>query len=144
MMIFILGEPTTSVPPGETTTTTTTREVPRGPTPPLLENAQTRITLSWPNEPNDLDLYVRGYEYAHGFLLSSCLVYYSEKCGCPSVCQDLDNDSGGKQIVNPQLPRTFYGIAKVKCAFKGTYHVRKHSILLRSSPLLKHALKILI
>ena len=83
------------VPPVETTTTT--REVPRGPTAPPLEKAQTRITLSWPNEPNDLDLYVRGYK--HGVGPASCLVYYGDKCGCSSVCQDLDNESGGKQIV---------------------------------------------
>lgn len=85
------GEPSTVVPPVETTTTT--REVPRGPTAPPLENAQTRITLSWPNEPNDLDLYVRGYK--HGVGPASCLVYYGDKCGCSSVCQDLDNASGG-------------------------------------------------
>ena len=90
-MIFILGEPTTSVPPVETTTTT--REAP--PTAPPLENAQTRIILSWPDEPNDIDLYVRGYN--HGVANDSCLVSYRDKCGCSSVCQDLDNDSGGKK-----------------------------------------------
>ena len=111
-----ISEATQKVETTTTTTSTSTREVPHGPTAPPLKNAQTRIILSWPNEPNFIDLYVRGCKHGGGPV--SCLVYYGDKCGCSSACQDVDNTSGGMQIVNIKLPRTFHGNAKEKWAFQ--------------------------
>ena len=68
------------------------------PTPPLFKMEQTRIILSWPDKPNDLDIHVRGFQDKKEMVLdgdNACHVYYKDKCGCPLVCLDVDNTNGG-------------------------------------------------
>jgi len=71
------------------TTTTKTTTVARQ-TPPTSLLGQTRIILSWPDQPNDLDLYVWGI--SNGTL---CQISYRNKTACPHAVLDIDNTNEG-------------------------------------------------
>jgi hypothetical protein len=62
---------------------------------PLAAAEDTRIVLSWPDKPVDLDIYIRGFQDGK----DDCLVYYNQKCGCPSVCLHLDTPQQGGMIL---------------------------------------------
>jgi hypothetical protein len=59
---------------------------------------RTRIILSWPDKRSDLDIRVKGFQDEKEMALdgdNSCYVHYWDKCGCPLVCQDVDNINPG-------------------------------------------------
>jgi len=63
------------------------------PLSPVLEPDTIRLTLSWAEEPNDLDIYA--YRRTRSDWSNSCLTYYSKKTDCGTAILDLDNLRGG-------------------------------------------------
>jgi len=59
---------------------------------PLLSPGETRIMMSWDELPADVDIHVMSVKMSDGSL---CRTYYSNKRGCESISQDLDNTNGG-------------------------------------------------
>ena len=58
---------------------------------PLPAAEDTKIVLSWADKPVDLNIYIQGFRDGK----DACLVYYNQKCGCPSVCLHLGTPQQG-------------------------------------------------
>eukprot|EP00090_Calanus_glacialis_P046780 TRINITY_DN934_c0_g1_i4.p1 TRINITY_DN934_c0_g1~~TRINITY_DN934_c0_g1_i4.p1 ORF type:complete len:3509 (+),score=786.17 TRINITY_DN934_c0_g1_i4:1199-10528(+) len=60
---------------------------------PVMPPGQTRIMITWETaSPTDVDTHVMAVRKSDS---QTCKTYYSNKNGCASVSQDLDNTSGG-------------------------------------------------
>jgi len=59
---------------------------------PTLDAGQTRIMLTWDDEPSDIDIHIVSVLKSD---YSTCRTYYGNKGGCTKITLDLDNTSGG-------------------------------------------------
>ena len=59
---------------------------------PELLPEETRIILTWDENPKDLDIFVMAVSKVSS---TTCLTYYAQKNGCDEISLDLDNTNGG-------------------------------------------------
>ena len=59
---------------------------------PELLPEETRIILTWDENPKDLDIFVMAVSKVSS---TTCLTYYGQKNGCDEISLDLDNTNGG-------------------------------------------------